>query len=143
MSFTPDMLPKFETPEYKSIQRIIDDTVNATVLKMKMAGLLKDNKRTAIEKLEELLRNYPIFKTIKDKKDTVKLVAKIDEALETVKNDPYYDVIKMFYFENLTREYIAAEFNTSVTTISRNKTKLLNQLKVMLFSDDVIYELFL
>lgn len=125
------------------IKNLIDDTVNATVLKMKMAGLLKDDRRTAIEKLEELLRDYPIFKTICDKDETVKLVRKIDEALKTIESDPYYDVIRMFYFENQTRENIALEYDTSVTTISRNKTRLLNQLKLILFSDDVIYELFL
>lgn len=127
----------------EDIKTIIDDTVNATVLKMKMAGLLKDDRRTAIEKLEELLRDYPIFKNIHDKDETVKLVSKIDEALKTIESDPYYDVIRMFYFENQTRENIALEYDTSVTTISRNKTRLLNQLKLILFSDDVIYELFL
>lgn len=142
------MSNKSKTPELRlmgktDIQSIIDDTVNATVLKMKMAGLLKDDRRTAIEKLEELLRNYPVFKNIHDKEYTVKLVAKIDEALKTIENDPYYDVISMFYFNRMTREDIALEFNTSVTTISRNKTRLLNQLKVILFSDEVIYELFL
>lgn len=125
------------------LQKLIDDTVNATVLKMKMAGLLKDDRKTAIEKVEELLRDYPVLKTIHDKEYTVKLVARIDDALETIKNDPYYDVIRLFYFENQTRENIAYEFGSSVTTISRNKTKLLNQLALMLFSDDVIYELFL
>ena len=125
------------------IQNMIDDTVNATVLKMKMAGLLKDDRRTAIEKLEELLRDYPVFKNIQDKDYTVKLVAKVEEALATIESDPYYKVIPMFYFQNQTRENIAFIFNTSVTTISRNKTRLLNQLKVILFSDDVIYELFL
>ena len=142
------MSNKSKTPELRlmgktDIQSIIDDTVNATVLKMKMAGLLKDNRRTAIEKLEELLRNYPVFKNIQDKEYTVKLVAKVDEALSQIQDDPYYDIIRMFYFEGMTRENIALEYNTSVTTISRNKTRLLNQLKVILFSDEVIYELFL
>lgn len=125
------------------LKAIINDTVNATVLKMKMAGLLKDDRRTAIEKLEELLRNYPVFKTITDQEYTVKLVAKVDAALAEIANDPYYDVIRMFYFEGMTRDFIAMEYDTSITTISRNKTRLLNQLKLMLFSDDVIYELFL
>ena len=142
------MSNKSKTPELRlmgktDIQSIIDDTVNATVLKMKMAGLLKDDRRTAIEKLEELLRNYQVFKNIHDKEYTVKLVAKVDEALSQIQDDPYYDIIRMFYFEGMTRENIALEYNTSVTTISRNKTRLLNQLKVILFSDDVIYELFL
>lgn len=127
----------------ETIKEIINDTVNATVLKMKMVGLLKDDRRTAIEKTEELLRNYPIFKEIKDKEYTVKLVAKVDEALGKISEDPYYDVILMFYFEGRTRENIAFEYETSVTTISRNKTRLLNKLASILFSDDVIFELFL
>lgn len=125
------------------VKILIDETVNATVLKMKMAGLLKDDRRTAIEKLEELLRNYPTFKEIHDKEYTVKLVEKVDEALEHISDDPYYDVIGMFYFEKMTRESIAFEFDCTETTISRNKTRLLNKLKLLLFSDEVIYELFL
>ena len=127
----------------EEIKKIINETVNATVLKMKMARLLKDDRRSAIEKLEELLRNYPTFKNIRDREYTIKLVAKVDEALQKISRDPYYDVIRMFYFENRTRESIALEFECSETTISRNKTKLLNQLKSMLFSDEVIHELFL
>lgn len=125
------------------IKTIINDTVNSTVLKMKMAGLLKDNRKTAMEKLEELLRNYPIFKEITDQEYTVKLVGKVNKALEKISDDPYYDVIKLFYFENKSREFIALEYGCTETTISRNKTRLLNEIKPMLFSDDVIFELFL
>ena len=51
----------------EDIRDIISDTVNETVAKMKMAGLTKDNRKTAIEKLEELLRNYPTFKAVEGK----------------------------------------------------------------------------
>ena len=138
-----DMPDKVVFLTQEDVKKLIDETVNATVLKMKMAGLLKDDRRTAIEKLEELLRNYPTFKEIHDKDYTIKLVAKVDEALKKISGDLYFDIIRMFYFEKMTRENIALEFDTSVTTISRNKTRLLNQLALMLFSDDVIYELFL
>lgn len=124
------------------IQEIINETVNSTVLKLKMAGLMKDGKKTAYEKTEELLRNYNAF-TTSDQPYTIKLVRRIDSALETIKNDIYYDVIPMYYFERKTREEIAEYYNTTVTTISRNKTKLINKIKPILFSDDVIYELFL
>ena len=60
-----------------------------------------------------------------------------------VMDDMYYDVIVMYYFEKKTREEIAEQYDTTVTTISRNKTRLINKLKPILFSDDVIYELFL
>ena len=129
--------------ENYEIKQFINDTVNATVLKMKMAGLIRDNRKTAIEKTEELLRNYPTFKDITDQEYTIKLVVKIEEALKDIEDDIYYDVIPMFYFHNETREYIAERFGCTETTVSRNKTRLLNQLKLRLFSDDVIFELFL
>lgn len=124
------------------IEQIINDTVNATVLKLKMAGLMKDNRKTAYQKTEELLRNYNTFKE-SDQPYTQKLVAKIDDALQSIEDDIYYDVIPLIYFEDETRENVADRFRTTVTTISRNKVRLVNKLKVILFSDDVIYELFL
>lgn len=124
------------------IEQIINDTVNATVLKLKMAGLMKDNRKTAYQKTEELLRNYNTFKE-SDQPYTQKLVTKIDDALQSIKDDIYYDVIPLIYFEDEMRENVADHFRTTVTTISRNKVRLVNKLKVVLFSDDVIYELFL
>ena len=124
------------------IKQIINDTVNTTVLKLKMAGLMKDNRKTAFQKTEELLQNYEAFK-LSDQPYTKKLVKKIDAALYEIKDDIYYDIIPLVYLNNETREYVAEYFNTTVTTISRNKTRLVNKLATMLFSDDVIYELFL
>lgn len=127
----------------QEIKKYIDDTVNATVLKMKMAGLLKEKRKTSVEKLEELLRNYKTFKKIKGKKYTEKLVHQIDQALESIIDDPYYSIIELFYFENKTRDSIAEHYNTTVTTISRNKTRLLKKLAPFIFSDEVIFEIFL
>lgn len=126
-----------------ALQQIIQDTVNETVLKLKMAGLMKDSRRSSTEKLEELLRSYPTFKRVEDKEDTAKLVRKVEEAMRTIEGDPYYDVIRLFYFEDRTRESIALDYGCTETTISRNKTRLLNKLKTILFSDEVIFELFL
>lgn len=136
----------FETPEIlaheKYIKQIINDTVNTTVLKLKTAGLMKDDRKTAYQKTEELLRNYEDFKK-SDQPYAQKLVKRIDAALYDIKNDIYYDVIPLYYFDGNTREFVAEYFDTTVTTISRNKTRLINKLKVKLFSDEVIYELFL
>lgn len=125
------------------IEKIINDTVNTTVLKLKMAGLMRDDKKTAYQKTEELLRNYKTFQKITDQPYTVKLVKEIEDALEEITDDLYYDIIPMYYFEGKTREDVAEYFDTTVTTISRNKSRLINKLKVRLFSDDFIYELFL
>lgn len=124
------------------INQIINNTVNITVLKLKMAGLMKDDRKTAYQKTEELLRNYNDF-CKSDQPYAQKLTKQIDAALNDVEDDVYYEIVPLTYFDKKSREYIAEYFDTTVTTISRNKTRLINKLKVKLFSDDVIYELFL
>ncbi len=121
----------------------VEEIVNLTVLKLKMAGLMNNDRKTAFQKTEELLRNYNTFKDVDDKESTTKLVQKIEDALKDIEDDIYYEIIPMTYFENDTRENIADYFNTSCKTITRNKIRLVNQLKLKLFSDDVIFELFL
>lgn len=123
----------------KEVQYIID----RTVLKLKMAGLMKDDRKSAYQKTEEILRNYNTFKSINDQPYTIKVVERMNEALEEIRSDLYYQIIPMYYFEDKTREEVAEYFDTTVTTISRNKTRLINRLKIKLFSDDFIYELFL
>lgn len=125
------------------IKKVIQDTVNETVMKLKMSGLMKDNRKTAYQKTEELLRNYETFKKVEDQPHTEKIVNIITSALQDLENDLYYEIIPMVYFEGKTREDVADYFDTTVTTISRNKNRLVNKLKNRIFSDDVIYELFL
>ena len=126
----------------ENVDKIIEDTVNRTVLKLKAADLLKDNRKTAAQKTEELLKNYPSFK-LSDQPYTRKLCQKIETAMKTIQNDYYYEIIALYYFERMTREEVAEHFNTSETTISRNKKRLIDKLSAVLFSDDLIYDLFL
>lgn len=126
------------------IREIINETVDYTVAKLKLSGLMKDNRQTAFQKTEQILRNYNELKKSYSEDGTAKkFVDIIDKALKELESDLYYDIIPMMYFENQTRESIAEYFDTTVTTISRNKRRLINKLKYMLFADDVIYELFL
>ena len=124
-------------------QKMIEYIVDRTVIKLKMSGLMKDTRKTAYQKTEALLRNYNTFSKVEDQPSTTKLMKIINEALDEIKDDPYYEIIPLIYFENATREYVAEEFDTTVTTISRNKNRLVNKLKTRIFSDEVIYELFL
>lgn len=126
----------------EEITEIIDRVVTTTVLKLKVTGLMRDGRKTAFQKTEELLRNYENFKE-SDQPYAKKLVDIIDRSLDRISDNEYFEIIPMTYFKKYGREYIAEYFDTTVTTISRNKTKLINELKVMLFSDDVIHEIFL
>lgn len=126
----------------ESVEKIIEDTVNRTVLKLKIAGLMKDDRKTAAQKTEELLRNYPRFK-LSDQPYTKRLCQKIETAMNTIRGDYYFEIIALYYFEQMTREEVAEHFCTSETTISRNKKRLIENLSAVLFSDELIYDLFL
>lgn len=73
---------------------------------------------------------------------TKRYIECIDKALEKISGDNYFDLIRLRYFEGQTREEIAEYFNVDVATISRNKNRLINTMKIYLFSDEVIAEIF-
>lgn len=125
----------------EDVEKIIEDTVKKTVMELKLAGLLKTEYKSATQKTEELLRNYPRFK-LSEQPYTKKVCEKVEVALNTIRLEPYYELIPLYYFEGMTREEIAGYYNTAETTISRNKKRLIDKLSAILFSDDMIYEIF-
>lgn len=125
----------------EEIAQIINETVNSTIQILKAEGFLGKNKKTAFQKTEELLKNYNILKRSREP-TTKKMITKLNEALKEIKDDQYYEIITMTYFENQTREYIAEYFDTTTTTVTRNKNRLINKLKIMIFSDEAIREMF-
>lgn len=54
----------------------------------------------------------------------------------------YYDIIQLKYFDKLSGEQIAEKLDIDASTVSRNKNRLINTLKINLFSEDVIDEFF-
>lgn len=125
------------------IDEIINRTVNRTVLKLKMSGLMKDDRKSAFQKTEDLLRNYKYFKESQDQPYAQKVIKMIDAALDAISDDVYYDIIPMTYFNDETRETIANHYGATGTTITRNKYRLMNKLAAMIMTDDFIYEVFL
>ena len=65
-------------------------------------------------------------------------VIRIERALETIKDDPYYDVIPFKYWDGMTFDEIAERFECDEKTIRRNKSRLVNKLKIMLFGADAL-----
>ena len=123
------------------VYKIIEDTVNETILRLKASGIIRDTEKTPQQKTEELLKNYNAF-SLSGEPAAEKMILQIEAALHMISEDPYYSVITMYYFEGLTREDIADTLNTSVTTVSRNKTRLIKRLSAVLFSDDYIRQLY-
>jgi hypothetical protein len=71
---------------------------------------------------------------------TVQAIALIDKCMAALRNDPYYKVLEMRYFEGRTLEDIGIYFGCDHTTISRNKSRLVRELSMRLFPDEVVNE---
>lgn len=124
-----------------NLKKVIEDTVYATVLAMKKEGMLREDlDKKSTEKVEDLLKAYPTFKEVKDKHVTERMCVEVEKALAKIKGDKYYDVIEMYYFDEQPVESIATRIGCSISTASRNKTRLINELAIQLFSDEVIRE---
>jgi len=93
--------------------------------------------KSDIDKAEEKIES--IEQSIQVTKNFIRI---IDNAIDMLKDDPYFDIIRMKYFEGKTREEMAEYYDVDVSTISRNKNRLVNLLQIRLFSDEVIYQIF-
>ncbi|MEG2344193.1 MAG: hypothetical protein RSB52_08535 [Acidaminococcaceae bacterium] len=100
-------------------------------------GATNQEPKSDMEKAED--RIVDIEKSIVVTRRLIKI---IDEALRQIAGDSYYGVIQMFYFEGLNREEIADAFGCDVSTVGRNKKKLVDSIKLTLFSGDAIAEIF-
>ena len=126
----------------QEIKRLIDDTVNTTVLKLKAAGLLKDDTKTAYQKTEVLLWQYPELKKVAEPYAR-RVVAEIDACLADAASDPYVDVIRLYYFKCLTNVACAKELICDERTCRRYRKQLVEKFSTRLASDDFIRELLL
>lgn len=74
--------------------------------------------------------------------DTVQAINLIDKCMDGLKNDPYYDILPMRYFEGRTQEDIADYYGVSQVSISKNKNRLVKELSIRLFPNQSINEMF-
>ncbi len=101
--------------------------------------ILKEQNNTYVYGEETLATRISELKQISLKtKSQIRLVK---SSLKKIEDDKWYDIIPMYYFENMKIESIAEELDCSVSTISDNKKRLMNELKVYIFPDTFIEEL--
>lgn len=128
--------------EDEKIQQIIRDTVATTVQQLRAAGLLQDSSISAYKKTEMLLRQYPELQKSQEPYAR-RVVQEIDACLADAANEPYVDVIRLFYFAGMKNAACAATLICDERTARRNRTRLVQQFSVRLASDDFIKELLL
>lgn len=101
--------------------------------------VLKEKDSTYIYGDETLETRISELKQISVKANSQLRLTK--NALKKIENDKYYDIITMYYFNNMTIEEIAEECDCAVGTVSKHKKRLMNDLKVYIFPDTFIEEL--
>ena len=126
----------------EKIKQIINDTVTTTVLQLKAAGLLRDGAKTAYEKTEVLLRQYPELKKVHEPY-AQRVVAEIDACMADAEDDPYLDVIRLYYFAGETNVACAKILCCEERTARRNRAALVKRFSARLASDEFIRELLL
>ena len=129
-------------------KQLIELTVKHTVSELKRAGMIRENKLNSYQKTEKILYMYPKMKKIVGEyeidglKITRKFIRLIDDALTGISDDPYFEIIKMKYFDGKTHEEIAEYFDVQPAAISKQRKRLINRLRGVIFSDDFISELY-
>ena len=129
-------------------KQLIELTVKHTISELKRAGMIRENKLNSYQKTEKVLYEYPKIKKIVGEyeidglKITREFVRLIDDILAGISDDPYFDIIRLKYFEGKTHEEIAEYFNVQPAAISKQRKRLINRLRGVIFSDDFISELY-
>lgn len=134
---------------YMGFKKIIRDR-NAEIEEVKTYGVPKNTAVTEyVSKggmphgiiLEEESIESRVTEIEKSMRDVVDAVKFIDKGLETLKHDPYYKILEMRYFDGRTQEDIAVHFGCNQATVARNKSRLIKELSMQLFPNQVITEM--
>lgn len=76
-----------------------------------------------------------------EKLETLREIKRIENALDKIKNDRYYPIIKLKYLsdhkERYNEERIAEKLDKDRSTITRNKSRLINTMKTILFPESI------
>ena len=110
------------------------EPVSKSIIPLKAQSQLPADKLELAEEFIEALRKSILI--------TKNYIDVIDNALDSIKDDRYYDIIRLKYFEGLVHEEIGDRLFCDSSTISRQKNRLIDALKIRLFSDEVIMGLF-
>ena len=95
----------------------IREVVKITLDELTNRKLIKDDYQSVLRVVEQALKNYFNNQTCK--------VVGVSHALRTLSDDPYIDIIYLHYRDDLTLENIAEYYDKEVSTIKRNKKRLI------------------
>ena len=133
---------------YMNFKKIIAERM-AEIEEIKQFGVRKDmSVQEYVQKggmphglvLEEESVEAAVRNVQRSVQGTVQAVSLIDKCMTSLKNDPYYCILELRYFEGRTQEYIALKLNCTQAAVSQNKSRLVRELSIRLFPDQVVNE---
>lgn len=125
------------------VNEIVERVVSKTIEKLRRADMLKEKKLDSFKKTEKVLYEYAEWKDDEDASELQqKFCRQIEKALKRVSDDKYYTIIELRYFEKWTFEKIAEFFGVEQPCITKNRTRLINLIRPIIFADDFIREIF-
>lgn len=133
---------KDRNEQIKDLKKVGIPEKSKSITNMQTGGF--DN-RDSTEILEDSI------KSLNKHIERTKIIIKhIDRILDKFKDDPYFDIIRLHYFENKSYEQIAEYYDNknskkestiASSTISRNKNRLINSIKILLLPNEFLSEI--
>lgn len=111
-------------------------------LEKKIEGLKNGEQIISLKYDSENVQGSKLYKSDIDKRmdlinNYTKQISKYEQVIDTLdinladlENEKYFEIIPMKYFEKRTLEDIAETLNIDVSTVKRNKKRLINKLKL-------------
>ncbi|AYZ73425.1 RNA polymerase sigma factor [Fusobacterium necrophorum] len=96
-------------------------------------GNTKYEYKSELEKIEDIQERDKIMIS---KMQTV--IDLVEFGLNEVKTDKHYSILTLRYFERLSLEDIAERLDISVITVKRNKSRLINELSLIIFPEEIM-----
>lgn len=117
------------------------------IFELKNYGIKKKSKSItsfggcSVKQDEEDIINETINNLQKDIFRTELALNHIMRVINKFSNDKYYKIITYKYLDGLTLDEISEQMQTNVSTISRNKNRLINEIRIALFPNEFWMEL--
>lgn len=90
--------------------------------------------------VEETVENavHTVQKSVQDIMDAIN---KIDAAMNSIRTDEFYPILELRYFNGMSQSDIAKALNCTQQNISYHKNRLVRELSIRIFPNDVAKEL--
>lgn len=99
-----------------------------------------DNTVHGLSTVEETVDNA-VHTVQRSVQEIVGVLNMIDRAMKAIKSDPYYSILEMRYLDGMTQEDIAKQINCSKQNVSYHKSRLVKDLALRIFPNEVAKEM--